>query len=532
MKNNVIKYIFLLFVVALIIFAFYRVYYEDKKSNDGTEDTTTNVEENISKDIRLCIVEYDTMNPVLSNNRNVQEISRLLFEPLITLDKNYKPEGAIAEEWSKVGDTSYVIRLKQNIKWQDGTKVTANDVKFTIDRLRDTQSIYSYNAVHIIETEVVDSYTIKLNLDSNIPCFEYNLIFPILSKKFYENEDFSNTEKNAMPMASGMYKIVSNDGNTIVLEKNENYWNKNDKDSKIETIMINLYSSMGEAYNNFKLGNVDLLTTQNNNVEEYIGTMGYNKKEYTGREHDFLAMNCNHYLLSRSEVRKAIAYAIDKSSIVSSVFNGEYYIADFPLDCGFWCYNKENSSIGYNPDQARQILIDNGWQYKNRYWQKVEDYRTIRLTIDLVVNSENYSQVQVAENIKSSLESIGIRVNLNKVSYESYNSYLENKSYAMILTGTTIGLTPDLSSYLGEDNLANYYNEETTNIINELKNVTTEEKIKENIKRLAEIYTTEFPYLSLYFNKNTVIYNSSITGDVEPNCYSIFYGIENWYRTY
>lgn len=532
MKSNIIKYIFLVFAITLIAFACYTVYKDEKNKNTEQIEQTSNVEQNVSNDIRLSIVGYDTINPILSTNRNVQEISKLLYEPLLLLDKNYKPESCLAQEWSKTGDTSYVIKIKQNLKWQDDSKITANDVKFTIDRLKDTQSIYSYNAVHISNVEIVDNYTVKINLDSNIACFEYNLTFPILSKSYYEGEDFVNTPKNLMPLASGMYRIEKNESNTITLKKNLNYWNIENKNSKIENIMINLYSSMGEAYNNFKLGNVDLLTTQNTSVEQYIGTIGYNKKEYIGRDHDFIAMNCNDSLLSRVEVRKAVAYAIDKSGIISSVYNGKYYTSNFPLSSVFWCYNSENASSGYNPDQARQILIDNEWQYKYGYWQKTENYKTIRLTLELTVNSNNSSQVSAAEVIKNNLENIGIKLKINKVNYEKYNQYLENKSYSMILTGTTIGITPDLSTYLGEQNIANYNNDETTAIINELKNVSDDDKTKENINRLSTIYNNDFPYVSLYFNKNTIIYSTSLTGDIEPNCYNIFYGIENWYRTY
>ena len=318
MKSNFVKYIFLLFVIALIAYACYTVYKDEKDKDEYKAEAVSSNEQNVSNDIRISIVGYDTINPILSNNRNVQEISRLLYEPLLTLDKQYNVQECLAQEWSKTGDTSYIVKIKQNLKWQDGTKITANDVKFTVDTLKATQSIYSYNVVYIESAEVIDSYTIKFNLYSTIPFFEYNLTFPILSQAYYKDEDFINTGKNLTPLASGMYKIESNDENTIILKKNNNYWNINEKNTKIETIMVNIYSSMGEAYNNFKLGNVDFLTTQNTNVEQYIGTIGYNKKEYIGREHDFIAINCNHELLNRPEIRKAIAYSIDKSGIISS----------------------------------------------------------------------------------------------------------------------------------------------------------------------------------------------------------------------
>ena len=138
------------------------------------------------------------MNPLLSNNRNVQEISRLLYEPLLTLGENYELQPNLAKEWSKTGDTSYILKLRDDVKWQDGSKVTANDVQFTIDRLKDTPSIYSYQVIHVIGVDVIDEYTIRINLDTVVPFFEYNLIFPILSKNNYLNQDFTNAELNKM----------------------------------------------------------------------------------------------------------------------------------------------------------------------------------------------------------------------------------------------------------------------------------------------------------------------------------------------
>ena len=59
--------------------------------------------------------------------------------------------------------------------------------------------------------------------------------------------------------------------------------------------------------------------------------MGYNKKQYEGREYDFLALNCEDTILKYKEVRQAINYAIDKENIVASVYNNNYSVANFPL---------------------------------------------------------------------------------------------------------------------------------------------------------------------------------------------------------
>ena len=80
------------------------------------------------------------------------------------------------------------------------------------------------------------------------------------------------------------------------------------------------------------------------------------------------------------------------------------------------------------------------------------------------------------------------------------------------------------------NNLSNYSNEEVNNIINEVKNTTDKNILQEKYKRLIEIYKEDIPYISLYSNKYVVAYNSGLVGDISPNWYNLFYGIEGWYK--
>lgn len=154
------------------------------------------------------------MNPILSNNKNVQDISKLIFDPLITLTADYKTEPCLAVEWAKQSDNSYLIKLRENVRWSDGQRFTAEDVKFTIDRLKEVSSIYSYHVQYVTQLEIVDDYTIIIKLDREIPFFEYQLTFPILSKDYYEAEDFINTRKKYF--TSRNWKICNKRGSTFL----------------------------------------------------------------------------------------------------------------------------------------------------------------------------------------------------------------------------------------------------------------------------------------------------------------------------
>lgn len=137
MKSNWIKYIFTIFIIFIVIFAVFKIKNDEKKEQE-LQQASNNQEAKV-KEITLGIASMDTMNPVLSNNKNVQDISKLIFDPLVTLTSDYKAEGCLAKEWAKQSDNSYLIKLRENVKWSNGPRFTAEDVRFTIDKLKENR---------------------------------------------------------------------------------------------------------------------------------------------------------------------------------------------------------------------------------------------------------------------------------------------------------------------------------------------------------------------------------------------------------
>ena len=345
-KHNWLKYVFVVFAIALISYAVYYIRKQEKEEN-VEENIESNVEEKQVTTIttlRVSAVNVDTMNPILSNNQNVQDISRLIYEPMLSITEDYKIEKCLAKEWINLSDTAYVIVLKEGIKWQNGEEITATDVKYTIEQIQNIggNSIYYENVKNIVNVEILSTYNIKITIDKKIPFFEYNLTFPIMSAKYYDNGDMASSDKNNNAPGTGMYSIGNITSTEIELKKNEKWWGIKEKgDLSLQTILIKNYSSIGEAYNAFKLGNLDLITTQSNNYEDYIGTLGYSTAEYVGRKYDYLVLNCNSAPLNNLELRKAINCAIDKSNIIAQVYGNKYYVADFPLSTSNYLYNVE-----------------------------------------------------------------------------------------------------------------------------------------------------------------------------------------------
>lgn len=430
----------------LIVFAVYYIYNKEDNSPKNDVSTVTEVQTSEITNIRLGLSNLDTFNPIVSKNQTVQDISKLIYEPLLTAQEDYRLENTLLAEWSKAENKVYLIKLRDGVKWHNGSDFVPEDVKYTIEQIKKLGEEYIYysNVKNIENVEIVGNNILRIYLYEEEPFFEYNLIFPIICASFFGDDNLKSSEKSNIPMGTGMYKIQAVDLKSgLELKSNPYWWNIENKKAKSDKISIKIYPSASEVYNAYKLGSIDFLnTTRNTNVEKNIGTIGYNSKEAYGREFDYLALNSERDALSNKEVRQAVMYAINKQDIINNAYGSKYVEADYPLAYGSYLYNNSGSNYEYNLDKAKQILQDNGWEYTNKYWQKKIERNNVRIRLDLLVNSSNAVRVSAANIIKTNLEEIGIGVNVISVKDRTYDNYIANKNYDIILTGVTVRIKP------------------------------------------------------------------------------------------
>lgn len=519
MKDNTFKYIFFVIVVLMIALAVYLLYSDKNESQANIQEEQKEI--NMIKEFNIGITNYDNINPILSNNRDIQYIDKLIFDSLLTVSYDFKIENLLAKEFSKINPTTYIVKLRDDVYWHDNTKFTAKDVIFTINNLinSNVNSIYKENTKNISEVQEIDEYTIKILLKEETPFFEYMMCFPIVASHAYEEKTFNSKTEN--PIGTGKYKITKIENGNIELQI------ANSKSStKITKINLILKNSSKELYSALTKKEVDYIITDNILYEEYIGTMGYNINQSNGREFDYLVLNNNDKVLGKPEVRLALSYAIDRNAINYKVYNNKYITSDFPLDYGSYLENPEQTKFEYNTNKAKSILVENGWTYKNKIWQKSGNV----LQFNLVVNKNNEKRLLVAEEIKEQLKEIGIVVNIIKVNNYMYNNYVKNKNYDIILTGNIVSTSPNIETYFGDNNLFVFNNEQIKSILLEVKNINDIDLLKQKYSEIQKIYKEQVPFISLYTNSLFVISSTSLKGDLSHNWYNLFYNIDNWYK--
>lgn len=343
MKEKNIKIMFFTIIILILVFS---ICYIIKNKNTLVNDIKTNkTEEKISYNIIIGTTSFDTINPIISKNQDVQYISKLIYKPLINITEDFKLEPSLAEEWAKLDSKTYLIRLNSESTWQDGNEFTAKDVEYTLNYIKNQESIYKDNVKNIENIDIIDKNTIKIHLIQEENNFEYMLCFPIICER--EN------------VGLGEYKIESINETEIILKNTE----------KNKQILIRIYNTVGELYNAFNKEEVDIITTNNINYEEYIGKIGYNKHKIYGRNFDYIKFNLENNILKNPEIVQAIEYAVNKKEIIYKINNNNYLEAEFPLQYGSYLYNNE-IEYEYNINKAQEILEEANWKYNRKILAK------------------------------------------------------------------------------------------------------------------------------------------------------------------
>ena len=143
----------------------------------------------------------------------------------------------------------------------------------------------------------------------------------------------------------------------------------------------------------------------------------------------------------------------------------------------------------------------------------------------------NYpARITAANVIAAHLANHGIEVSVQEKTHDEFAYAFNNREYEVLIAGIHTGFSPKVSALFENGNVANYYNDNLNIIMEEIRNNTDYAKQKEIYNRLYDEYLNGFPYIFLFRNIGSVVYNQTLCGKISPNAYSMFYNIEKWYR--
>jgi peptide/nickel transport system substrate-binding protein len=280
-------------------------------------------------------------------------------------DDSTQVEPSLAESWDVSEDgMTYTFKLRQGVKFQDGTDFNADAVKVNIDRqlppkVDDNMPYASFVFGTVKNVEVVDPYTVKINLTQANTAFLANLAMgiasPIVSPKALTDNNNSVMET---PVGTGPYKFVKwNKGENVVLVRNDEYWGEKAKTKNVVFRIIADNSARVLALNN---GEVDMIDGIDATVVDKVKEGGNKLYEAAGMNVNYMAFNTTTKMFNNADARIAVAQAINTPELVQSLYQGYSEVANTILPTFMPGYDPSINQVQYDAAAAKAGLAKAG----------------------------------------------------------------------------------------------------------------------------------------------------------------------------
>lgn len=460
------------------------------------------------------------INPILSNSEADQNLVSLIYSGLMRKSDSGKliPDLASKYEISENG-LIYTFILKDNLYFQDGKPLTADDIIFTIDKVKDSiiKSPYKINWEGV-NLEKIDKKTIKFTLKQPYASFLENTTIGILPANLWENTPLELNNANTKPIGSGPYLIssVSRQSSGIInyyrltpfrkfilgepYIKNINlHFYKNEDD-----LIKALINKEVEEINSITPLNAEILKEKNYQVESSV----------LGRVFGlFFNQNQNQLFIDKTIIR-AIDQTIDKEKIVREVLSGYGTVIDNPIPPNLTEYQKANAKTNLAREEILKKTQDNlakdGWKTgADGFLEKTtaEKKNKVVKKLEFSISTSNVPELaKTAELIKQDLAEIGIKVEVKTFETGNLNqNVIRPRKYDTLLFGEIINHESDLFAFWHSSqrkdpglNVAMYTNVKVDKILEDaFINLDKNTRIKKYLQITEEI-KKDLPAIFLY----------------------------------
>lgn len=352
----------------------------------------------------------------------------LLFSKLTTVGEDGKIENDLAKEYKASDDNKkWTFKIRTDVKFTDGEKLTAEDVAFTYNKCKENAA--KIDMTMLEKAEALDDETVEFTLSKPMSTFLYQTASLGIVPKHAYSKDFGEH-----PIGSGPFKFVQWDkGQQLIAERNEDYYG--DKPNFKKLVM--LFMDDDAAFAAAQAGKADIVMTNstlaNQKVNGYhllncssIDTYGITFPMGKSGQTDANGNKVGNDVTSDIAIRKAICYGIDRNKLCKDVLNG-YGRPAFSVCDGMPWYNEKSAleESKLNIDNAKKILEDSGW--KDTDGDGIREKDGLKAEFKLIYPSSDGNRQAVAFATAEQAKGLGIQVNCEGYSWdEIYTLWYEN----------------------------------------------------------------------------------------------------------
>ena len=470
-----------------------------------------------------------TLNPLLAASEPEQAVSRLLFSSLYNYDVTGALHTDLAESMTVKDDKVYTIKLR-NAVWHDGKKLTAEDVVYTINLIKNPQvrSPLRVNWLDI-SARAIDDSTVEFMLPAVYAGFSHALTFPVIPKHILQSvspssmreADFSSNPVGSGPFAVKRVQTSESTSSTDVvrMEPNTKYYGAVSTLSRLELRAYGNESLLVKAVNS---GEVSAASGLSLSAADNIKSKQYSTKHWLLNKGVYLLMNNRSQTLQDARVRQALRYATDTSSIRATVGDNVARL-DTPI-LQSQIAQKLPAAPDYNLDKAKALLKEAGWTYNQGQW-KGKDGRPLAVAVTTSSGRGEYKKI--VDALKQQWSKLGVDVQLREIDTSStttsfVQSVLQPRDYDALLYELELGADPDVFAYWHSSqasasgyNFANYSNRTVDNDLVGGRSRTNSALRAAKYIQFVNQWLNDAPAIGLYQSVGSYVLNNGAS-IVEP----------------
>ncbi|PEP61191.1 MULTISPECIES: ABC transporter substrate-binding protein [Bacillus] len=480
--------------------------------------------------------------PYFQENGWDGNVTSVIFASLVSTDKQGKPVPELAEKWDVSSDQlKYTFHLRKDLKFSDGSPLTADDIAFTLTLLHDKAyeggtDILQYaikggkdykegKATSIEGIKVVNPQTIEITTEKVNSQALVNLGGPVLSKAYYGKDYKQNTSLNYLkdlygkPMAAGPYKFEKYvPGQEVRFVANEHYYAGK---PKVKNFIYKI-TTPDTNFQLFQTGETDYdgFAANNDNIEQ-LKSLGFaNFNIETVSSYSFVYFNNKKPYLKDKKVRQALIYGLDRKKYVDTYFQGNASVANIPISPTSWAYDDKGiNQYEYNVEKAKKLLDEAGWKVGS---DGIREKDGQKLKLSYYAASGRKQEEVFIPIAKENYKALGVEFNPEIMDFNTLVSKVGKFDYDLAAVATSI--ISDPSEPVGEfesthpDNSAGYSNPKVDELIKKGIETVDIEKRKPIYKELYKELSDDPPVILLNYRKSISAHNARVKG-INPEKY-------------
>ena len=483
------------------------------------------------------------VNPFVIDQTEINKYAvGLMFLPLVELDSELNFQGMLADSVTTDDNINFVVHIDDAATWSDGTPVTAADVEYTVRRLASpvvnntTLMLYAFEGVgddgfvkqgaeSVAGLQIIDDKTIQFTskYPMALTTFEntYARYLHVMPKhvieQFSEEELLTADWFNHPDVISGPFFLTDFDNDHYIsYEANADYWRGAPRIDKLNIRIVDA----SQIYAGLQSGEIDIThhtmtaipqedfdsIEALENVETVYGAPITNQSAF------IQTVN-----IPDARVRQALVYAIDRQQLVDQLLKGHGEVVDGFVSSASPFFSEEVTPISYDPDKAKQLLEEAGW----------DGTQTLRF----YVNSGDSTFVNGAQVLVAQWAAVGIKAEVNTVDLATLMTIAGSTDYdilAVQYTYAPVDPYPDVDWLLsGEGSWTGYHSDEISEALAGTQQTSDVEEIRDLYAVVDKKVQEDVPMFSAYIISAQGAVSKRLTG-AAPSAYGFFNDVQNW----